>query len=161
MARGVKRGGKKRSKSTAPLETRSKEDGFVSSLHPEGSFNDTRFYEPKKRELIRPNINFFSAILNALIPIIVFVGICFYDTRIATLLLGLYIVIRLRSVVIWFIRIYQRYASEELRQSCVFEPSCSEYMILSIKKYGLLFGVTKGMKRLKRCRYPNEGEDYP
>jgi putative component of membrane protein insertase Oxa1/YidC/SpoIIIJ protein YidD len=34
-------------------------------------------------------------------------------------------------------------------------------MILSIKNYGVVYGVIKGIKRLKRCHLPNGGDDYP
>jgi putative membrane protein insertion efficiency factor len=161
MVRGMKRGGKICLKSTIPFQTRTEEDGYITTLHPEGSFNNIKFYEPKKRDLKRPDINIFTAIINALLPVIVYIGICFWDIRIASLLFGLYIVIRLRSIIIWFIQLYQRYASDEIRLSCVFEPSCSEYMILSINKYGIIYGGIKGIKRLKRCHFPNGGIDYP
>ena len=47
------------------------------------------------------------------------------------------------------------------RLKCVFEPSCSEYMILAVNKYGLVRGVIKGIRRLLRCHPPNGGKDYP
>ncbi|MCL2062189.1 MAG: membrane protein insertion efficiency factor YidD [Firmicutes bacterium] len=58
-------------------------------------------------------------------------------------------------------RLYQRFARDMLRMSCRFTPTCSQYMILAIKKYGWRRGVLKGIKRLARCKYPNGGEDYP
>ncbi len=54
-----------------------------------------------------------------------------------------------------------RYAAPQIRLACVFEPSCSEYMILALAKYGLIRGGYKGICRLLRCHYPNGGEDYP
>lgn len=59
------------------------------------------------------------------------------------------------------ILLYQRYAPERLRRACVFQPSCSEYMLLAIDKYGVVLGVAKGLKRLGRCHYPNGGKDEP
>ena len=59
------------------------------------------------------------------------------------------------------ILIYQKYAPEKLRLSCLYTPTCSEYMLLSIEKYGLLKGCKKGIRRLCRCHYPNGGEDIP
>ena len=73
----------------------------------------------------------------------------------------LYAVIFSRKAVIWFVHLYQNKASDQVRLRCVFEPSCSEYMILAVKKYGALIGVCKGIGRLKRCHPPNGGEDYP
>lgn len=57
--------------------------------------------------------------------------------------------------------LYQRYAPTSVRQACRFEPSCSEYMKLAILKYGIIKGISKGWKRILRCRYPNGGIDYP
>jgi putative component of membrane protein insertase Oxa1/YidC/SpoIIIJ protein YidD len=34
-------------------------------------------------------------------------------------------------------------------------------MILAIQKYGLIKGIKKGVRRIKRCHYPNGGIDYP
>ncbi len=34
---------------------------------------------------------------------------------------------------------------------CKFYPSCSNYMLQAIQKYGLLKGIYLGMKRLIRC----------
>ena len=66
-----------------------------------------------------------------------------------------------KRAIIWLVHVYQHYASDEIRLKCVFEPSCSEYMILAINKYGLFRGVAKGINRLMRCRPPNGGIDYP
>ncbi len=35
--------------------------------------------------------------------------------------------------------------------TCVFYPSCSEYTISAILKYGVFFGLFKGIKRVSRC----------
>ncbi len=34
---------------------------------------------------------------------------------------------------------------------CRFSPSCSEYMKLTLKKYGFFIGLTKGIARILRC----------
>ncbi|NLZ46061.1 MAG: membrane protein insertion efficiency factor YidD [Clostridiales bacterium] len=52
-------------------------------------------------------------------------------------------------------------APESLRKQCRFKPSCSEYMILSIEKFGLLKGIIKGICRLKRCNINGGGFDFP
>lgn len=71
------------------------------------------------------------------------------------------IIINLKKIMIFFVKLYQRYASESTRKLCLFKPSCSEYMILSIEKYGCIRGFIKGIKRLRRCHTPNGGIDYP
>ena len=60
-----------------------------------------------------------------------------------------------------FIRLYQKTAPKRIRNSCRFEPSCSDYMIISVDKYGLWEGLLKGVNRLKRCKPPNGGLDNP
>ncbi|MCM1008391.1 MAG: membrane protein insertion efficiency factor YidD [Ruminococcus flavefaciens] len=57
------------------------------------------------------------------------------------------------------ISLYQKYAPESIRSACLFEPCCSEYMKLSIMKYGVIKGLFKGIKRILRYRYPNGGID--
>lgn len=66
-----------------------------------------------------------------------------------------------KRIVVSLILIYQRYAPERVRASCVFEPTCSNYMLMAIEKFGLISGVHRGIKRLLRCHYPNSGIDYP
>ena len=56
---------------------------------------------------------------------------------------------------------YKAYAPMEVRDRCLFVPTCSTYMIMAIQKYGLLIGVIKGIKRIRRCHLPNGGVDYP
>lgn len=73
----------------------------------------------------------------------------------------IYVSIVLKRGLIWLVHVYQHYAPDEIRLKCVFEPSCSEYMILSIKKYGAILGVIKGVIRLLRCHPPNGGCDMP
>ncbi len=34
---------------------------------------------------------------------------------------------------------------------CVFYPSCSDYTIQAIEKYGVIKGLYKGIKRIIRC----------
>lgn len=66
-----------------------------------------------------------------------------------------------KRAVICAVRIYQHFAPDSLRNKCRFEPSCSEYMILSIEKNGLCKGLLKGIRRLKRCNVSDGGFDFP
>ena len=72
----------------------------------------------------------------------------------------LVLLLTLKYIFIWLIRVYQRYAKSETRLRCCYTPSCSEYAILALKKYGLIFGSIKAVKRLLRCG-PLGGIDYP
>ncbi|MGN8921022.1 membrane protein insertion efficiency factor YidD [Lachnospiraceae bacterium HCP28S3_F9] len=73
----------------------------------------------------------------------------------------IYMMIIAKRAIIWLVHLYQNKASDEMRLQCVFEPSCSEYMILAVEKYGVIRGVHKGINRLRRCHGPNCGVDYP
>lgn len=55
------------------------------------------------------------------------------------------------------IRFYQRYLSRRLDRfsKCRFYPTCSQYAIVSIEKYGLKAGLVKTYGRLLRCRPDN------
>ncbi len=68
----------------------------------------------------------------------------------------------LRSIIIGILRLYQHYAPEEIRRRCIFMPTCSEYGVLALKKYGALIGLLKTYDRLiYRCRGNIYRIDYP
>lgn len=77
------------------------------------------------------------------------------------LLLIVYSVFAIKNITLLMIKIYQRIAPISIRSKCRFEPSCSEYMIKSIEKYGFIKGVSKGINRLKRCNINDGGFDEP
>ena len=49
------------------------------------------------------------------------------------------------------VRLYQITLSPWLGQACRFEPTCSNYMIEAVHKYGFLRGGWRGICRLARC----------
>ena len=55
------------------------------------------------------------------------------------------------NIIILLILIYQNTISLLFPSSCRFFPSCSNYMILSINKYGIIKGIYLGIKRITRC----------
>jgi putative membrane protein insertion efficiency factor len=61
------------------------------------------------------------------------------------------------GLVICLIQVYQLTLSPLLGNVCRFEPSCSRYMVEALKKYGLLLGLAKGLRRLSRCHPWNPG----
>ena len=123
------------------------------------------------RKLNRPKISWFRIILCILIPAILLTGAvilleCLGVPTPITLIsavaaLTVYIILMMKRAAICAVRIYQRYAPDSLRNKCRFEPSCSEYMLQAIEKYGLIRGVRKGICRLKRCNVNDGGFDYP
>lgn len=124
------------------------------------------------RKLKRPKISVFKVILfyilfpalvlTALIVVLKYLGLPTATTVvIISIILLAYILLTTKRVFICAIRIYQRYAPDSLRNKCRFEPSCSEYMIIAIEKYGLIKGLQKGICRLKRCNIDGGGFDFP
>jgi hypothetical protein len=63
----------------------------------------------------------------------------------------------LSNVFISLIRLYQKTLSPFLRRwlHCRFYPSCSEYAVLSVNKYGFALGLKKVYGRLLKCRPDN------
>ncbi len=57
----------------------------------------------------------------------------------------------MKAVLIFFIRSYRLLISPLLPPSCRFTPTCSEYAMQAIQKYGPLRGVYLGARRLLRC----------
>lgn len=55
------------------------------------------------------------------------------------------------------IRIYQLTISSMFAGSCRFHPSCSQYAIDAINKYGAARGAVRSIKRLFRCHPLNPG----
>lgn len=62
-------------------------------------------------------------------------------------------------MLIKLIRLYQNYVSPLLGVNCRYVPSCSEYAIIAIKKYGAKRGSVLAIKRLLRCQ-PLGGYGY-
>ena len=59
------------------------------------------------------------------------------------------------------IYIYKIAISPCLPSTCRFYPTCSTYMLLAIKEWGILVGVWLGIKRICRCRPHGKcGEDF-
>ena len=57
----------------------------------------------------------------------------------------------MQSAVMWGLRVYKRWISPLLPSACRFEPTCSEYMMQAVARYGALRGVAMGLGRLARC----------
>jgi len=64
---------------------------------------------------------------------------------------------KVKSVILWAIRGYQRVISPALPPSCRFVPSCSEYAWQAVDRYGALKGSWLAVRRLLRCHPFNPG----
>lgn len=123
---------------------------------------------PPYNPLRRPKISYKKPIIALILFVLGIVLLCFWPEGlwlkkwiVLTGFVVLYLLCILKKAIIWGIHLYQNKASDKTRLRCVFEPSCSEYMILAIEKYGTVVGIAKGIKRLLRCHPPNGGVDYP
>ena len=63
----------------------------------------------------------------------------------------------LATFLIGGVRFYQAVLRPVLPAVCRFQPSCSEYFILAVHKYGPLRGACKGTWRICRCNPFNRG----
>ena len=59
------------------------------------------------------------------------------------------------------IRVYQKYLSPlKIRTHCIYTPTCSQYAIEAIKKYGAFKGSLLAIWRILRCNpFANGGYD--
>ncbi len=59
------------------------------------------------------------------------------------------------------VRVYQRAISPALPARCKYYPSCSEYAIQAVRRYGILRGVVLAAWRLLRCNpWSHGGVDF-
>lgn len=66
------------------------------------------------------------------------------------------------TIMIFLVRIYQRTLSRLLGPTCRFSPTCSEYFIQSVKKYGAVRGALRGGLRICKCHpFHPGGHDPP
>ena len=63
----------------------------------------------------------------------------------------------MKFLLLAMIRFYRYAISPLLGQRCRFSPSCSEYAVEAIEKYGAVKGFRLGLTRLFRCHPWNPG----
>lgn len=135
-----------------------------------GDSDDPTSYNYKRR-LNRPLIHWGAIVIYCTLTLVGIIALAFVlkalsvneqiTSWICVAALIVVIAINSKKILICFVQIYQRYAPDSIRNKCRFEPSCSEYMIMSLNKYGLCKGLVKGIRRLTRCNIHNGGFDYP
>lgn len=77
----------------------------------------------------------------------------------------------MKKTVVKIIHVYQRILSPDrgiirfflpFKGACVMYPSCSEYMVVSVEKYGVTRGILRGILRIGRCNpYQKKLVDIP
>lgn len=122
-------------------------------------------YAYSTRKLNRPSLNYWQFTLKWLGVLIVEIGIVIFIIWLShrftfTFKVNLYLLCSIIILVLFLLRwllidcvkLYQHYAPEDVRHRCRMMPSCSDYAIISLRKYGLLIGVILTFIRLqKRC----------
>ena len=61
----------------------------------------------------------------------------------------------MKNILLWFLRFYKKFVSSALEKTlgkaCRFTPTCSEYTIVALERFGARKGLTLGVKRLAKC----------
>lgn len=57
----------------------------------------------------------------------------------------------MKKLLIYLIELYRRYISPLKKPCCRFYPTCSQYAVEAIEKYGALKGSFKALKRILKC----------
>ena len=63
----------------------------------------------------------------------------------------------LRTVAVAPVRFYQRFISPGLPRRCKYHPSCSQYAVDAVKRFGILKGAVLAAWRLLRCNPWSDG----
>lgn len=160
-----------------PVDENTEYDSTVSDSMEESIMKALEIFnqQQEKQKIERPSITFKDVALSFLPFFLVYLilggiifGVChFFDLSNSILVISLvlltvvFLAFKAKSMLRNSVLLYQKYAPEDLRKSCLFTPSCSEYMLLALEKYGFFKGVFKGISRMLRCHHPNGGEDLP
>jgi putative membrane protein insertion efficiency factor len=65
----------------------------------------------------------------------------------------------LSRLLIGMVHLYRATLGQFMGGHCRFEPSCSQYMIDAVQKYGPVRGAWRGIRRIGRCN-PFGGSGY-
>ena len=66
-----------------------------------------------------------------------------------------------RTVAVAPVRFYQRFVSPAIPQRCKYHPSCSQYAVTAVRRYGILRGLVLSAWRLLRCNpWSHGGVDF-
>ena len=66
-----------------------------------------------------------------------------------------------KAIVVAPVRFYQRAISPAVPQRCKYHPSCSQYAVTAIRRFGILRGLVLTAWRLLRCNpWSHGGVDF-
>lgn len=63
----------------------------------------------------------------------------------------------MKYLLIYLIRFYQLAISPYFPKTCRFEPTCSQYTIEALRRFGIIKGTWLGIKRISKCHPFHEG----
>ena len=64
----------------------------------------------------------------------------------------------MKKLVLFLIRFYQKHLSGlKLRSTCIYTPTCSQYALEAVTKYGVLKGGALAIWRILRCNPFSKG----
>ena len=66
----------------------------------------------------------------------------------------------MKKIFLALIRFYQRHISPGLPPRCRYIPTCSQYAVEAIEKYGALKGGWLAFRRIMRCHPFHKGKMY-
>ena len=65
-----------------------------------------------------------------------------------------------RRVILWPIRVYRRCVSPWKPPCCRYTPTCSQYAIEAVSRFGVVRGLWLSIRRIARCHpFAGYGED--
>lgn len=68
----------------------------------------------------------------------------------------------IKKTVLTLLKLYQRFISPLYPASCRYYPTCSQYSIEAVEKYGAFKGIIKSIWRILRCNpFSKGGVDKP
>jgi putative component of membrane protein insertase Oxa1/YidC/SpoIIIJ protein YidD len=126
------------------------------------------------RKIIRPNVTIITALkwwllLECIVVALTFctkgmlerVGMSVSFWLMHSLIAVAGVIVCLKAICILLIKLYQRYAPEDVRQRCTLMPTCSEYALLALQKYNVFVALHKIYIRLTRKCNGQYYIDYP
>jgi len=63
----------------------------------------------------------------------------------------------MKTLAVALIKVYRAFISPVLPQSCRFVPTCSEYAMTAINRFGFFQGGIMALKRILKCHPFHEG----
>ncbi len=63
----------------------------------------------------------------------------------------------MKYLFLFLVRFYQRFISPGLPSACRFQPSCSQYAVEAIERFGALKGGAMAIRRILSCHPFNPG----